>query len=71
MRYVLILLGIYLIINAVTYFIKLADLLSNSYEFTTYGLGIFAGKFIFLLTGITFIYFGIKQIRAKAALNTK
>lgn len=69
MRYVIILFGTYLIINALVYFIKLSELLSNSYEFTNYGFGILAGKLIFLFMGITLMFFGIKRIRAKKGIK--
>lgn len=69
MRYVIILFGTYLIINALVYFIKLSELLSNSYEFTNYGFGILVGKLIFLFMGITLMFFGIKRIRAKKGIK--
>lgn len=61
MKYLLITLGVVLISNALIYFIKLPSLLSKSYEFTDFGYGILAGKFILLLLGITLFVLGIKK----------
>lgn len=65
MKYVLILLGLTLLTNAFIYFINLYDLISNSYEFTNYGLGILAGKTTFLLIGIFFVVLGVKKHKTK------
>ncbi len=53
--------GIILIAISLYYFIRLANLLLNSYELTGYGYGLLAGKVIILLAGILLLYFGIKM----------
>lgn len=63
MKYVLILVGAILTGNALLYFVSLYELISDSNEFTKYGLGILAGKTIFLLMGIFFMYRGINKLK--------
>jgi hypothetical protein len=66
MKYILVLIGIGLIAYALLYFIKLFDLLMNSHEFTSYGLGILAGKLILLVIGIFLLSLGIKKFKNKS-----
>jgi hypothetical protein len=64
MKYVSIVIGFILVAIGVVYFVELAKLLQESYEFTNYGLGILAGKTILLLLGIFLVIWGIKKSKA-------
>jgi hypothetical protein len=61
MKTLLIVVGALLIITSLYYFARLIFLLLNSYEFTDYGFGILAGRFILLALGILLLYLGIKR----------
>lgn len=69
MRKLLIIAGILLITISSFYFLRLVYYLLNSYEFTNYGYGILTGKILILVTGVVFLYLGIRMKKKQKNLN--
>ena len=60
MRNLMIIGGVFLIILALFYLLRLSYYLYQSFEFTEYGYGILSGKLLILASGVLLVYFGIK-----------